>query len=293
MACRCQKHKVGAPKSAEELAPTDYTTLPDEPCDICAEKHFATAFALSNERGYEDPQNFDRIVGELSCATWHTYEAHRSLAEKIRDLRHYIQLRRRADNDRFLAASLEFKEILKFNQAEWLCTGEIFKEFNGNVWVVSNCDYPSNKLVPAGSNDIIVFINKAKSLDFYNHRSIAVFHRSPEESYGDDKNKKASHFYCFKGKRDDVQYIAPVAIKEIKTAYDWNYSIEEGKVKSATTGYMVVKFLDRVLPNSKIILVNFGYKVEKSSYRCPWHNWKFEAKELEKYTHFYTAEVSL
>lgn len=291
MACRCQKHKPGAAAAAENATPTDYTTLPEEPCDICAEKHFSTAFALANEKGYADPQNFDRIIGELTCATWHTFEAHRELAEKLRDLRHYIQLRRQADNSRWLLASLDFKELLKFKQEEWLCSGETFPDFKETVWIISNCEYSKTKLVPAGPDDLLVFLNKAKSLSWYDHQHMAVFHRSPEEGYGDDKNKKASHFYCFKGKGKNVQFIPPSSIRELKAAYDWNYPIEEGKVRSATTGYMVAEFLKKILPSANIVLVNFGYRVEKSSYRCPWHNWQFEAKQLEKYQHFYTAEV--
>lgn len=291
MGCRCKKHKPGTAAS-EALSPTDYTTLPDEPCEVCAEKHFATAFALANEKGYENPLNFDRIIGELTCATWHTFESHRDIAEDIRDLRHYIQLRRFSDISRWLPVSQKLKELLKMRHAQWLCSGEKFPEYTNTVWLVSNCEYPRAKVVPAGPDDLLVFLNKAKSLDWYDHNNIAVFHRSPDENYGTADNPKASHYYCFKGKAEDVGYIPPVAISQIKASYDWNYEIEEGKVRSATTGYMVVKYIEKIFPNAQIMLVNFGYKVEKSSYRCPWHNWQFEAKELEKYKHFYTAEVT-
>lgn len=291
MACRCQKHKIGAPPSAEELTPTDYTTLPEESCDICAEKHFSTALALANEKGYGGV-NLHRIVGDLACAVWHTYEAHRELAEAIRDLRHHIQLRRKSDLSRWSGISDKFNDLLKFKQAEWLCSGEKFPEFDQTVWIISNCAYSRKKLVPAGPDDLLIFLNKAQSLEWYaEHPNRAIFHRSPEKSYGTDEDKSVYHFYCFP-KGEDVQYIPPIVIKELKSEYDWNYDIEDGKVKSATTGFMVVKFLEKVLPNAKLVLVNFGYKVEKSSYRCPWHNWEFEAKELGKYTHFYTAEVT-
>jgi hypothetical protein len=270
---------------------TDYTTLPDEPCDICAEKHFSLAKRLMQELGYEAPNRQD-IIGELTAATWHTFKAHRAIAEKMRDLRHKIQLRLEPELVEWNGICMEFEKILKPHPAQYLCSERTFPNFKETVWVISNCDYPQNKLVPVGEDDILVFLNKAKSLAWYNHQHKVVFHRSPEESYGTNANNTAEHFYCFKGKEDTVQYIPPASISKIKAEYDWNYPIEQGKVRSATTGFMVVKHLQKVLPHSNIMLVNFGYKVEKSSYRCPWHNWTFEAKELDKLTHFYTAEVS-
>lgn len=292
MSCRCQKHRPGAQASLENSAPTDYTTLPDEPCDICAEKHFSTAFALASESGYEG-KNLHRIVGELTAATWHTFEAHRELAEQLRDLRHNIQLKRKADPSKWEPASTAFHELLKFRQVQWLCSGDIFPDFRENVWIISNCDYPRSRLVPAGPDDLLIFLNKAKSLEWYaEHPNRAIFHRSPEPSYGDDSDKTAEHYYCFNGKTGNLPHIPTENIRELKAGYDWNYPIEEGKVRSATAGYMVVQHLAKVLPNAHIALVNFGYKVERSSYRCPWHNWQFEAKELEKFPHFYTAEVT-
>ena len=38
--------------------------------------------------------------------------------------------------------------------------------------------------------------------------------------------------------------------------------------------------------------MNFGFEVRKSSYRCPWHNWRFEDKELAKFRHVYTADLA-
>lgn len=277
--------------SADPIDRTDYTTLPDEPCDICAEKHFSLAKRLMQEHGYIAPNRQD-IIGELTAATWHTFKAHRDIAEKMRDLRHKIQLRQEPELAEWNAVCMVFEEILKPHPIQYLCSGLSFPEYTQTVWVISNCDYPSNRLVPAEKDDMLVFLNKAKSLQWYtNHQHKAVFHRSPEENYGTAENKGAEHFYCFKGKGENVQFIPPENIREIKASYDWNYPIEEGKVRSATAGYMVVKHLEKVLPNAKIVLVNFGYKVEKSTYRCPWHNWEFEARELERFTHFYTTEV--
>ena len=93
--------------------------------------------------------------------------------------------------------------------------------------------------------------------------------------------------YVF-GKNSDIP---SEFINNLKAEYDWNYQIQKGKVKCATTGYMVAKWIQHEYPNDEIILVNFGYKVSKSSYRCPYHNWKFEDKELQKYNHIYTAKI--
>lgn len=290
MACRCRKHQIGAPASADPVDRTDYTTLPDEPCDICAEKHFSLAKRLMHERGYFAINRQD-IIGELTAATWHTFRAHRPLAEKMRDLRHKIQLRQEPELAEWNALCMDFEEILRPHPAQYLCSGRAFPDYTQTVWVLSNCDYPREMLVPVGKDDILVFLNKAKSIGWYNHPHKVVFHRSPERAYGDASDQSAEHFYCFKGQVPTAPHIPDATIKEIKDAYDWDYPIEEGKVKSATAGYMVVKHLQKVLPNSKIMLVNFGFEVTKSSYRCPWHNWDFEAKELYKFPHFYTAEV--
>ena len=85
-----------------------------------------------------------------------------------------------------------------------------------------------------------------------------------------------------------VDHIPGDFIKKLKKDYDWNYPIEEKAVRSATTGYMVTMYLRYLLPNARITLVNFGYDVKKSSYRCPWHNWEFEAEKLKNMEHICT-----
>ena len=42
-----------------------------------------------------------------------------------------------------------------------------------------------------------------------------------------------------------------------------------------TTGYMVTEYMRYKYPKAEINLVNFGYEVSQSTYRCPYHNWKF------------------
>lgn len=292
MACKCKKHRIETASHLPIDERTDYTTLPDEPCDICAEKHFSLAKRLMQEHGYV-PVNRQDIIGELTAAAWHTFSSHRTIAEKLRDLRHKIQLRKTPSLDEWNDLCRDFENLLKFKVGQYLCSGEIFPEFRDTVWIVSNCEYEPTALVPAAPDDLIVFLNRAQSLRWYQwHDHKVVFHRSPDESYGTDEDKSAEHLFCFQGKVKNAPHIPVETIKEIRSTYNWDYEIEEGKVKSPTTGYLVINHIAKVLPNSKIKLVNFGFEVKKSTYRCPWHNWEFEAKELEKYTHFYTAEVA-
>lgn len=293
MACRCKQHKTNNELNEELIKTTSfknertyYSTLPDEQCDICAEKHFSTAKRLSEEFGYVAINRQD-IIGELSAATWHVYRQNIYIAEKIRDLRHKIQARQIPESKEWQDICFDFEELLGYRIEQHLCSGEIFSGFNGKIWIISNCDYNEDKTIPVSKNDILIFINKAKSLHFYKkYLHKAVFHRYQEESYGNEEDKSAEHYYCFKTKKG--VFIPNDIIDEINKNYDWNYEIEENKKKSATTGYLVVKYLEKTFPNANLILVNFGFDVKESSYRCPWHNWEFEDKELEKFEHFYT-----
>lgn len=87
MPCGCHGH--GMPRAG---ADTPAVIRPDEPCVYCAEKHFATAYALANENGYE-AKNRTAILGQLVLSQWHLWRDHRDLARRIRDLRHRIQHR--------------------------------------------------------------------------------------------------------------------------------------------------------------------------------------------------------
>lgn len=71
---------------------------PAEGCELCAEKHLSTAYALAGEAGYV-AINRQRIIGELTAAALHLYKAHPELAESIRAARHLIQQRREAEVD--------------------------------------------------------------------------------------------------------------------------------------------------------------------------------------------------
>ena len=92
MAC-CGKHKGGGDSSVR--VPPIY---PATGCELCAEKHLSTAYALAGEAGYV-PINRQRIIGELTACALHLYKEHAELAEKIRTIRHLIQQRREAEVD--------------------------------------------------------------------------------------------------------------------------------------------------------------------------------------------------
>ena len=155
------------------------------------------------------------------------------------------------------------------------------------IYIISNVEYPFENKLQVQPDDLLVFLNTAKSYIYYlEHKNKIVFHRSKEMSYRctvPTLNNK----YVFGPNRD----IPDSFIKDLKKSYNWDYQIQQGKVKCATTGYMVVKWIEHCYPDNEIYLVNFGYKVSKSSYRCPYHNWLFENKELQKYKHIYTAKT--
>lgn len=158
------------------------------------------------------------------------------------------------------------------------------------IYVFSNIEYDQKHKIRPKSNDLLVFLNKASSINFYkSHKNKIVFHRSTKENYGSEISDVENH-YVFRGPKDKT--IPKDFIKKVKESYDWNYDVEEGKTKCCTTGYMVVKYLEATYPDEKIILVNFGYKVKKSTYRCPYHNWVFEDNELQKFEHIYTVETN-
>jgi len=116
MAC-CGQHK-GGDESSVRVPPI----YPATGCELCAEKHLSTAFALAGEAGYV-AVNRQRIIGELTACALHLYKEHAELAEKVRAMRHLIQQRREAEVDwmPMLAeidalAAAEAKKILEEKQ---------------------------------------------------------------------------------------------------------------------------------------------------------------------------------
>lgn len=100
MAC-CGKHKRSKPESEKRptLTANGHSAIyPAEGCELCAEKHLSTAYALAGEAGYV-AINRQRIIGELTACALHLYKEHAELAEKVRAIRHLIQQRREAEVD--------------------------------------------------------------------------------------------------------------------------------------------------------------------------------------------------
>lgn len=156
------------------------------------------------------------------------------------------------------------------------------------IYVFSNVEYPESRKLHPAPGDLLVFLNKAGSEAYYRgHPRRMCIRRSPRPEYGVDI-PDADNRFIFSGPPEKT---APSSlIDELKESYDWDYEIEKGKTRCATTGYMAVKWLEKMFPGETIRLVNFGNGVRKSTYRCPWHNWRFEAKALREYQHMFTAD---
>lgn len=83
MACNCLKE--------QDFISTSRSKRPDEPCLVCAYKHFAHARTMAKEHGYED-DNRDFITGNLVNVEWHIWKIDYKCAEMARDIRHAVEL---------------------------------------------------------------------------------------------------------------------------------------------------------------------------------------------------------
>lgn len=100
MGC-CGKHREQkeTTQDGNKSTPTPRSFVyPAEGCELCAEKHLSTAFALAGEAGYV-AVNRQRIIGELTACALHLYKEHKELAENVRAARHLIQQRREKEVD--------------------------------------------------------------------------------------------------------------------------------------------------------------------------------------------------
>lgn len=89
MSC-CGHHPAATAFEADQ--PT--AIQPTDPCILCAEKHFETAYVLCAEYGYTDT-NRGRAIGELVLCGWHLWKSgHDNLARAVRKIRVLLQLRR-------------------------------------------------------------------------------------------------------------------------------------------------------------------------------------------------------
>ncbi|MBE6371246.1 MAG: hypothetical protein E7055_04145 [Lentisphaerae bacterium] len=285
----------------------DQTAAPDDPCIICIQKHYLTADGIMHEYGHINNDNRNAAIKELQLALLHSSEKYPEIASQLHAIRRKIQYRQDipAEGWKTVTGMIDQiieKELFSATAAPDNAPAHSIPNIHsipspqppGKIFVFSNVKYPEeNKLTPA-ENDILIFLNKADSIKYYSdHIRKMVYHRSPEESYG-KRIPGCINRYVFK----HPESIPGKFIDELKKTYDWNYEIEEEQepnkkkpVKGMTTGYMVVKWLEKLYPNREIILVNFGYEVKNSTYRCPWHNWKFEAEQLKSFEHIYTAET--
>ena len=287
MPCKCKK--------------IDQIAAPDDPCIICIQKHFLTADGAMHEYGHLNNDNRNCAIKELQLALLHSAEKYPDIAARIHDLRRQIQYRQDiplADwktvtglIDQIIEKELFSVPAVPANALAHsipsipsIPSQPVLPE---KVYIFSNVKYPEKNKIKPSENDILVFLNKAETINFYpDHKKKMVYHRAPQPEYGEFR-KNAINRYVF-GHPD---CIPRKFIDHLKESYDWNYPIEEGKVKCMTTGYMVVKWLEQLYKESKIILVNFGYNVQNSTYRCPWHNWKFEDEQLKTYNHIYLEEI--
>ena len=271
---------------------------PEDSCLICCQKHFLAAEGAIKEPGYENSEkNHDFAIRELVLAAPHVQQDFPALAQQIRDIRHFVQY-------------WQYSQIgTRWDVVKHTLNVEIRKELfpaptsaapkhsipstpvqranQGKIYVFSNVKYPEKNKIKPAENDLLVFLNIAETIDFYaDHKRKIVFHRDPKEDKYGKFRRGCRNSYVF----NHPDSIPRAFIDNLKKSYDWNYEIEEGKVKCMTTGYMVTKWMQQLYPQSEIILVNFGYEVQKSTYRCPWHNWKFEAEDLKSFKHIFLEE---
>ena len=154
------------------------------------------------------------------------------------------------------------------------------------IMIFSNVAFSAAEAPQVGPDDLLVFLNKAANVQHYRgHFAKIVYHRSPEEVYGSEVMGCVNRYVFSAGKAS----MPGGFIDELKRAYDWDYEIEAGKVKCMTTGYMVAMYMRKLYPDAEIALVNFGFAVKESTYRCPFHNWPFEDKALANFRHVYTG----
>lgn len=89
MSC-CGQHRANAVLEAD--APD--AIQPDDPCLLCAEKHFEYARRLCQEYGYTDANRGDAIGELVACGEHLAGTGHANLANAVRAIRHKLQLRR-------------------------------------------------------------------------------------------------------------------------------------------------------------------------------------------------------
>lgn len=268
-----EKRGCGCGSKKKTVTTDTRVKKPTDDCWQCAEKHLGSAYdTYAKEHGYRE-LNRIHYIGALNDAENHLAGIVPKYTEEIRSFRHDIQRGVKKSDSDWQSLVKKFYDLKD---------RELFEEISAvkfeKIYLFSNVK--STLTVPVSEKDLLVFVNKAVPADKYiDHLHKVCFHRSDKPEYG-ERRFDMPNAYVF-GKNG----IPEVEIRQIKADYDWNYEIEEGKVKSCSTGYMVAQYLAKKYPDSKLILVNFGFDVKNSTYRCPWHNWEFEDKALKKFEH--------
>ena len=247
----------------------EFETGPQDPCLICAQKHFTAAMRAMSEYGYKDlPKNRNFAIGEIGLAINHVQSEHPQLAGKMRIVRRRIQYRQDdqigskwdeicVDLDAAIVKELATlpsipSSVLSVPLASRSIgeggSAKSVSSVPGKIYIFSNVLYPEKNKISPESNDLLVFLNKAASAGFYSgHSRKIVYHRSPKPLYG-ARIEGIPNYYVFNG--GPVSGIPRAFIDELKKSYDWNYEVEKGKVKCMTTGYMVVKWMQHKYPDS-------------------------------------------
>lgn len=157
-----------------------------------------------------------------------------------------------------------------------------------NIYIFSNVRYPEENKIKSDAGDILVFLNTAATAEYYRTAAAArkiLFRRRGLDTFGRDLDFCENYII----ERGDI---SKDFIRDLEKNYDWNYDSLDSQWRGMTTGYIVANYIRKVFTNWNIILVNFGYDVQKSTQRRKDHNWKFEAEQLSIFKHIFTADTN-
>lgn len=155
------------------------------------------------------------------------------------------------------------------------------------IFIFSNVAYPREKAVRTDPGDILVFLNKATSAEYYRDAPAArkmLFRRRGIDSFGRDLDF-CENYNIEKGG------LPASFIRGLEKSYDWDYDSGDSRWRGMTTGYIVAMYMRQFFEGWEVVLVNFGYEVRHSTTRRKDHNWKFEAAQLAAFKRIFTAET--
>ena len=153
------------------------------------------------------------------------------------------------------------------------------------IYVISNVPYDEENRLSPEPNDLLVFLNKAASYEYYaDHENKLIIRRMTHPQYGADI-PEAKTLFIF----NDENPSLAMPKDTYKRIFD-AYKQAAPESASPTTGYLAVQWLKDMYPGEPITLVNFGFEVANSTYRSVLHDWKLEDNVLSNLPHIYTAE---